>query len=60
MNMTKEQRIAGHKTFCGTNWRMIASFAWEQYLEKGRGLWFYALRFYAEVCNKHEHQVFPS
>ena len=37
MKLSKEQRISGHKTFCGANWRMIAAFAWGQFLVKGKG-----------------------
>jgi len=37
MKLSKEQRISGHKTFCGSNWRMIAVFSWGQFLEKGKG-----------------------
>lgn len=37
MNMTKEQRIALHKQFLGNNWSLLASFSWQNYIEKGRG-----------------------
>lgn len=38
MNLTPEQRIAKHKDFLNANWRRIAAFAWEHYLEKGKGM----------------------
>lgn len=37
MTLTKEERIACHRRFMGSNWELIAAFAWEQYLAKGRG-----------------------
>ena len=37
MALTKEERIARHKSFMGSNWELIAAFAWEHYLAKGRG-----------------------
>ena len=38
MDLTPEQRIAKHKDFLNANWRRIAAFAWEHYLNKGRGM----------------------
>jgi hypothetical protein len=35
--LTKEQRIAKHKSFLNANGLLIAAFAWEHYLTKGRG-----------------------
>jgi hypothetical protein len=38
MALTKEQRIARHKSFLGANWDLIAAFAWERYQKEGRGM----------------------
>ena len=38
MELTKEQRIARHKSFLGANWEVIASFSWEHFLSEGRGM----------------------
>ena len=35
--LTKEQRIAKHKSFLNANSLLIAAFSWEHYLAKGRG-----------------------
>ncbi|MCE9612920.1 MAG: hypothetical protein K8T26_01500 [Lentisphaerae bacterium] len=37
MKLTKEERIARHKSFLQANWEIIAAFSWGNYLEKGRG-----------------------
>jgi hypothetical protein len=38
MNRTKNQRIDCHKQFIANNWELIAAFAWEHFLEEGRGM----------------------
>jgi hypothetical protein len=38
MQLTKEQRIARHKSFLGANWEPIAAFSWEHYQKDGRGM----------------------
>ena len=38
MNLTREQRIARHKSFLGANWALLAAFAWEHHLAEGRGM----------------------
>lgn len=37
MDLSKEQRISRHKEFLKANWELIAAFAWENYLSKGKG-----------------------
>ncbi len=36
--MTPEERIARHKDFLVANWRGLAAFAWEHYLDRGKGM----------------------
>ena len=38
MHLTPEQRIGKHKDFLNANWRGIAAFAWDRYLDKGKGM----------------------
>jgi hypothetical protein len=38
MDLTPEQRIAKHKDFLNANWTGIAAFAWERYLDRGKGM----------------------
>ncbi|MFC1453011.1 hypothetical protein ACFLSJ_06655 [Verrucomicrobiota bacterium] len=38
MDLTREQRIARHKSFLNANWGRIAAFAWERYQAEGRGM----------------------
>lgn len=37
-NLNPEIRMAKHRDFLKANWRAIASFAYENYLAKGRGI----------------------
>lgn len=37
-NLSPDQRISRHKDFLNANWRRIGSFAYSDYLEKGKGI----------------------